>query len=70
MLIDILNKILLVVLIMSSLNVFRHGYYFVQAWLASSEENPQKYRVSQTSLWILSMSIAYIITSIITGVNI
>ena len=70
MLIDILNKILLIVLFMSSLNVFRHAYYFIQAWFASSDENPQKYRVSNSSLWILSLSIAYILTTIFSGVNI
>ena len=69
MLIDILDKILLTVLFMSALNVFRHGYYFIQAWFASSDDNPQKYRVSNSSLWILSISIAYILTSIFSGVN-
>ncbi len=68
MYIDILNKIFLFVLVMSSLNVFRHGYYFIQAWFSSSEDNPQKYRMNNSSLWILSMSIAYILTSIFNGV--
>ena len=66
---DILNKILLIVLVMSSLNVTRHLFYFAQAWMNSDSENPQKYRISNTSLWILSVSIAYVITSILTGIN-
>jgi len=70
MLLDILNKILLIVLFMSSLNVFRHAYYFIQAWFASSDENPQKYRIGNSALWILSVSIAYILTSIFNGVYI
>jgi len=70
MYIDLLNKILLIMLFMSSLNVFRHGYYFVQAWLTSSEDNPQKYRMNNSSLWVLGISIAYILTSIFTGVYI
>lgn len=65
---DILNKILLIVLVMSSLNVTRHLYYFVQAWFASDSDNPQKYKISNNSLWIVSISISYIITSIISGV--
>jgi len=65
---DVLNKILLIVLFMSSLNVVRHGYYFIQAWFSSSDDNPQKYRINNSSLWILSMSLAYILTSIFNGV--
>ena len=70
MLLDILNKILLVLLFMSSLNVFRHGYYFIQAWAKSTSEAPEKYRLDSNSLWVLGMSIAYILTSIFGGVYI
>jgi hypothetical protein len=66
----IINKILLMVLIMSCLNVIRHGYYFIQAWVKSDSENPEKYTVKNKSLWILSLSIAYIFTSIFLGVQI
>jgi len=65
---DILNKIPLIILIMSSLNVIRHLYYFGQAWVKSGSENPEKYKISNTSLWVLSISISYILTSIISGV--
>lgn len=65
---DILNKILLIVLIMSSLNVVRHLYYFTQAWVKSDSETPQKYKMSNGSLWVLSISISYILTSLICGV--
>ena len=65
---DILNKIPLIILIMSSLNVIRHLYYFGQAWVKSDSENPEKYKISNTSLWVLSISISYILTSIISGV--
>lgn len=70
MLVDILNKILLVILFMASLNVFRHGYYFIQAWAKSTSETPQKYRLDSKSLWVLSMSIAYVLASIFGGVYI
>lgn len=68
MLISLINKLLFVFLVMSCLNAIRHFYYFVQAWLKSDSDNPEKYKVSNSSLWILSLSIGYIVTSIICGV--
>lgn len=53
---------------MSSLNVTRHLYYFAQAWIKSDSETPEKYRISNISLWVLSISISYILTSIISDV--
>ncbi len=53
---------------MACLNVIRHVYYFMQAWLKSDSESPEKYRVSDKSLWVLSFSIGYIITTILYGV--
>lgn len=67
MLIVALNKVLLILLFMSILNVVRHLYYFIQAWVKSDTENPVKYKVSGTSLWILSASMAYILTAITNG---
>jgi len=68
MLVSIINRLLLMVLIMACLNVIRHLYYFIQAWLKSDSESPEKYRVSNKSLWVLSFSIGYIITSILYGI--
>lgn len=62
-----LNKVLLILLFMSILNVVRHLYYFIQAWVKSDTENPIKYKVSNSSLWILSASIAYVLTTIVSG---
>lgn len=56
------------VLIMACLNVIRHVYYFTQAWLKSDSESPEKYRVSNKSLWVLSLSIGYIISSVLYGI--
>jgi len=67
---DILNKILLILFFMSTLNVVRHIYYFIQAWVKSTSEKPQKYFLTKSSLWVLSMSIAYILTTIFDGVSI
>lgn len=66
----IINKVLFIVLVMSCLNVARHTYYFIQAWVKSNSENPEKYIVNNKSLWILSASIAYVITAIFFGVSI
>ncbi len=55
---------------MSTFNVIRHSYYFIQAWVKSNSDNPEKYVISNYSLWVLSMSLAYIITSIINGISV
>lgn len=68
MVLDILNKVLFILLLMASLNVIRHSYYFIQAWVKSSSETPQKYILNSKSLWLLSISISYILNAIINGV--
>lgn len=68
MLMILINKLLLVMLTMAYLNVFRHAYYFVQAWLKSDSESPEKYKVSNKSLWLLSLSIGYVVSTIFYGV--
>jgi len=69
MFLDILNKILTIVFFMSALNVVRHTYYFIQAWVKSSSESPQKYILSGSSLWVLSVSLAYILCAIVNGIT-
>lgn len=69
MLIELTNRILIILLIMSGLTVFRHGYYFIQAFFTSTEEEPVKYRVSRTALLFLCISIAYILSIIFTGIT-
>ena len=68
MLLTIINKLLLVVFIMTCVNIIRHGYYFVQAWLTSEGDNPQKYIIKPTSLWVLSCSIGYFLASLFVGI--
>lgn len=70
MLIVILNKIFLILFFMSCLNVIRHTYYFLQAGLTSTEEEPKKYRISNISLSLLSISIAYVLSVFFTGITI
>ena len=38
MIIDLINKLLIVIFALSTLNVIRHGYYFIQAWVKSNDE--------------------------------
>lgn len=70
MLIEIVNKFLFLFFIMSCLNTLRHGYYFIQAFFKSTEENPVKYRLNIVSLYLLGISISYIFTIIFTGIEI
>jgi len=69
MLINIINKILILVFFMAFLNTFRHCYYFIQVWFTSTEEVPAKYKLNNKSLIILGVSIAYILTTLFTGIK-
>lgn len=70
MVLDIINKVLITLFVLSCLNSVRHTYYFIQAWVKSISETPTKYRLSNSSLILLGVSMAYMITSIITGITI
>ena len=69
MLIAIFNKILIMVLIMSVLNIIRHIYFVIQLYVRNDEER-EKYSLNGVSLILLGLSIAYLITSIVTGIYI
>lgn len=69
MLIDLSNKVLMICFFLSCLTTIRHGYYFIQTFISSTEETPVKYRISNTSLILLGISIAYIISSLFTGIT-
>lgn len=66
----LLNKLFIVLFFVSLLNTARHAYYFIQAIVTSTEEQPIKYVISKTSLTLLGLSIAYILSSIFTGIEI
>ena len=66
----LLNKMLMVVFFVSLLNTIRHGYYFIQAMVTSTDEQPTKYVISTHSLTLLGLSIAYILSVIFTGIKI
>ena len=66
MLIEILNKVIVLIFFLSSLNTLRHLYYFIQSFVASTEETPVKYKLSKSSLILLGISISYIFAAHIT----
>ena len=70
MFVEALNKLLLVLFFVSLLNTIRHAYYFIQAIVSSSEEQPIKYVISKSDLTMLGLSIAYILSVIFTGIKI
>ncbi len=69
MLMDTLNRILMVLFFMSCLNTGRHLYYFVQTMVISNEENIVKYKLDKKSLFLLGVSVSYILTVIFKGIN-
>lgn len=69
MFIDALNKFLMVLFFMSCLNTARHLYYFIQSFVISTDENVVKYRLDKQSLFLLGVSISYILTVLFKGIN-
>jgi len=73
MLVDIINKILIMLFFISALNVGRHLYYFIQTYMKvvdNTEEVVFKYRLTSKSLFLLCVSLAYLLTSVFTGIKI
>ena len=69
MLLLLINKLLLVSLVISILNVIRHIFFISQLW-TSDVKDKGRYEISVRSAFLLGLSIAYIVTTIITGVPI
>jgi hypothetical protein len=67
MLVEIINKFIMIVFILSILNIIRHSFFCVQMFVTSTEDNTKKYIISKSSLLLLGLSISYFITLIITG---
>lgn len=66
----IINKILIVLYILSCLITIRHGFYLLQSLMVSNEEAPLKYRLRPIQLLWLGLSLAFIISSIFIGIRI
>ena len=69
MLINVFDRILIILFFMAFFNSVRHTYYFIQAWVTSTNEEPVKYKISDKSLFLLGVSIAYMLTTIFTGIK-
>lgn len=69
MFIDALNKLLMILFFLSCLNTVRHIYYFIQSFIISTDENVVRYRLDKKSLFLLGVSISYILTVALKGIN-
>lgn len=70
MLIEILNKLSYILFFLSILNVVRTSFFLIGSFVKSEEAQPEKFRLTRTSLVLLGLSIAYIITVFFTGIKI
>lgn len=70
MIIAIINKILMTLFFMSSLNILRHVYYFIQAYAQTTEEEPAKYKITNRSLILLGLSLGFLLCCIFSGIKI
>lgn len=71
MIIELINKILMTLFFMSSLNVLRHIFYFVQFFVQPvNDDQINKYKISPKSLLLLGISLGYILTVIFSGIGI
>lgn len=64
----LLNKLLLILFFISLLNIIRNVYYLIQAWVKSNSENPTKYLLSDKSLYLLGISLSYVLMCLSTGI--
>ena len=70
MLIDILNKIFFVLFFLSIVNIVRSGFFLIGSFVKSDSENPEKFRLTIRQLFLLGLSIAYLLSTFFTGINI
>jgi hypothetical protein len=62
--IDILNKVLFFLLILSILNIIRNGFFLLRSF---TEE--EKFLLDKRSLLFLGVSISYVVLTIIDGIK-
>ncbi len=60
---EITNKILFFLFFLSSLNVLRHIYFIAHAWASG-----KRYVLGKLPLSLLGIAVAYILTTIATGI--
>jgi len=64
---NIINKLILILFMMSTLNILKHIYFFVQAWILSDTDTPMNYILSRYEQIVLGLSLSYIVSTILTG---
>jgi len=69
MMLLILNKILVTIFILSCLNIIRQGFFFIKALLRVNKENFQPFILSPKAIWLLGLSIGFVIMGIFTGIT-
>jgi hypothetical protein len=67
MMVLILNKILLILFILSMLNIGRNAFLFILEW---SKEEDTKIKLSPRNLFLLGLSVAYASSVIFLGITI
>jgi hypothetical protein len=63
----LLNKILILIFFMSILNLVKHVWNIFM--ILRNEDVPNKYELSKRELIFLGISVAYILTTIFTGIK-
>lgn len=65
---SLLNKLLFLIFFLSIFNILRHGW---KIFMRLRDENiPNKYELTKTELIFLGLSLAYLFTTIFTGIKI
>lgn len=64
MIIDILNKVLFFLLIFSSLNIIRHGFFLFKSFIDN-----ERFILDKKSLIVLGMSISCVLLMIMDGIR-
>lgn len=66
MVLDIINKVFLVIFVLASLNVVKHIFHATIFWLRELG----RYTLSSKESFLLGLSISYVIAAIISGIYI
>lgn len=67
---NVFNKALMIMYVLCTLNVIRHMYAFIQAWIETTPDNPVTMDMSDREKFYLGLSLAYVISGIIMGITI
>lgn len=65
-LILLINKVLFLILTLSTLNVLREAFLFIRHL---TKIEPEKYIISNTRLFYLGLTLSYILTTIFKGIS-